>query len=218
MPDQSVSNIAAADALTLLLNNQHALGAAIEEITKWLSENGMETIADNAVGAMKTLDTNAQMLTDTIMRLRLAHFLEDETTLLTVLDALHERVAEPQAFDVEYYRQHRTFDDIEYAGIDVALKAIDVRAALASANPARGALRAWDLADQYQRRARVLARNGRDEEARTAALQAVGALRSAGPDQDIDAGGPDCNRTHPRSARRRRRAADGGGGRSLYCR
>ena len=48
-----------------------------------------------------------------IMRLRLAHFLEDETTLLTVLDALHERVAEPQAFDVEYYRQHRTFDDIE---------------------------------------------------------------------------------------------------------
>lgn len=123
-----------------------------------------------------------------IMRLRLAHFLEDETTLLTVLDALHERVAEPQAFDVEYYRQHRTFDDIEYATSEVALKAIDVRAALANANPARGALRAWDLADQYQRRARVLARNGRDEEARTAALQAVGALRSAGPDQDVDAG------------------------------
>lgn len=72
MPDQSVSNIAAADALTLLLHNQHALGAAIEEITKWLSENGMETVADNAVGAMKTLDTNAQKLTDTIMRLRRA--------------------------------------------------------------------------------------------------------------------------------------------------
>ena len=108
-----------------------------------------------------------------IMRLRLAHFLEDETTLLTVLDALHERVAEPQAFDVEYYRQHRTFDDIEYATSEVALKAIDVRAALANANPARGALRAWDLADQYQRRARVLARNGRDEEARTAALPLV---------------------------------------------
>lgn len=72
MPDQSVSNIAAADALTLLLHNQHALGAAIEEITIWLSENGMETVADNAVGAMKTLDTNAQMLTDAIMRLRRA--------------------------------------------------------------------------------------------------------------------------------------------------
>ena len=123
-----------------------------------------------------------------IMRLRLANFLEDEPTLLAVLEALHERVAQPLEFDVEYYRQHHTFDDIEYAGVEVALKAIDVRAALANAIPERRALRAWDLADQYQRRARVLARNNRDEEARTAALQAVAALRSAGPDQDIDAG------------------------------
>lgn len=123
-----------------------------------------------------------------IMRLRLANFLEDEPTLLVVLEALHERVAQPLEFDVEYYRQHHTFDDIEYAGVEVALKAIDVRAALANAIPERRALRAWDLADQYQRRARVLARNNRDEEARTAALQAVAALRSAGPDQDIDAG------------------------------
>ena len=123
-----------------------------------------------------------------IMRLRLANFLEDEPTLLAVLEALHERVAQPLEFDVEYYRQHHTFDDIEYAGVEVALKAIDVRAALANAIPERRALRAWDLADQYQRRARALARNNRDEEARTAALQAVAALRSAGPDQDIDAG------------------------------
>lgn len=123
-----------------------------------------------------------------IMRLRLANFLEDEPTLLAVLETLHERVAQPLEFDVEYYRQHHTFDDIEYAGVEVALKAIDVRAALANAISERRALRAWDLADQYQRRARVLARNNRDEEARTAALQAVAALRSAGPDQDIDAG------------------------------
>ena len=123
-----------------------------------------------------------------IMRLRLANFLEDEPTLLAVLETLHERVAQPLEFDVEYYRQHHTFDDIEYAGVEVALKAIDVRAALANAIPERRALRAWDLADQYQRRARALARNNRDEEARTAALQAVAALRSAGPDQDIDAG------------------------------
>ncbi|WP_313005509.1 hypothetical protein [Pseudomonas sp.] len=70
MPHDSDSNIATADALTLLLHNQHALGAAIEEITKWLSENGVEKVAENAVVAMETLDTNARAITDVIMRLR----------------------------------------------------------------------------------------------------------------------------------------------------
>ncbi|WP_442967961.1 hypothetical protein [Pseudomonas sp. YuFO20] len=62
--------IATADALTLLLHNQHALSAAIEEITKWLSENGVGTVAANAISAMETLDTNAQAITDSIMRVR----------------------------------------------------------------------------------------------------------------------------------------------------
>jgi hypothetical protein len=66
----SNSKIATADALTLLLHNQHALGAAIEEITKWLSENGVGIVADNAIGAMDTLDANAQAINDAIMRLR----------------------------------------------------------------------------------------------------------------------------------------------------
>jgi hypothetical protein len=35
------AHIATANALTLLLHNQHAIGAAIEEVTKWLSENGV---------------------------------------------------------------------------------------------------------------------------------------------------------------------------------
>ncbi|KKA06213.1 hypothetical protein VP02_18860 [Pseudomonas ogarae] len=70
MPDTSDSKIATADALTLLLHNQHALGAAIEEITKWLSESGVETVADNAVVAMETLDTNAKAIADAITRLR----------------------------------------------------------------------------------------------------------------------------------------------------
>lgn len=70
MPNNSDSNIATADALTLLLHNQHALGAAIEEITRWLSENGAERCADNALVALSTLDTNAKALTDAIMRLR----------------------------------------------------------------------------------------------------------------------------------------------------
>ncbi|VVN00717.1 hypothetical protein PS662_03331 [Pseudomonas fluorescens] len=70
MLDNSDCKIAAADALALLLHNQHALGAAIEKITKWLSENGVESVADNAVVAMETLDTNAKAITDAIMQLR----------------------------------------------------------------------------------------------------------------------------------------------------
>ena len=70
MSDNPEAKIATADALTLLLHNQHALGAAIEEITKWLSENGVGSIAANAMAAMETLDMNAQAITDAIMRLR----------------------------------------------------------------------------------------------------------------------------------------------------
>jgi hypothetical protein len=70
MSDNSEANIATADALTLLLHNQHALAAAIEEVTKWLSENGVGSVAANAMAAMGTLDTNAQGITDAIMRLR----------------------------------------------------------------------------------------------------------------------------------------------------
>lgn len=70
MPDNFESNIATADALTLLLHNQHAIGAAIDEVTKWVSENGVKEVALNAVMAMETLDTNAQALTDAILRLR----------------------------------------------------------------------------------------------------------------------------------------------------
>ena len=70
MPSHPESNIAIADALTLLLHNQHALAAAVEEVTKWLSDNGIQRVADNALVAMETLDTNAQSLTDAITRLR----------------------------------------------------------------------------------------------------------------------------------------------------
>ncbi|MDL5601681.1 hypothetical protein QS468_53840 [Bacillus subtilis] len=70
MENNSDANIATADALTLILHNQHALGAAIEEVTKWLSENGGEMVAENAVGALETLDANAKAITAAIMRLR----------------------------------------------------------------------------------------------------------------------------------------------------
>jgi hypothetical protein len=70
MPDNSEAHIATADALTLLLHNQHAICAAIEEVTKWLSENGVGSVAANAISALETLDTNAQNIKDAIMRLR----------------------------------------------------------------------------------------------------------------------------------------------------
>ena len=70
MPDNSEANIATADALTLLLHNQHGLAAAIEEITGWLSKNGLGSIAANATAAMETLDRNAQAITEAILRLR----------------------------------------------------------------------------------------------------------------------------------------------------
>ncbi|WP_053160418.1 hypothetical protein [Pseudomonas protegens] len=70
MTDNSDCKIATADALTLLLHNQHALGAAIEEITKWLSENGVESVAVNAVVAMETLDANSKAIADAIMQIR----------------------------------------------------------------------------------------------------------------------------------------------------
>ncbi|MGP6433509.1 hypothetical protein [Pseudomonas paraglycinae] len=70
MPNNSASNIATADALTLLLHNQHALAAAIEEVAVWLAATGAAVVADNAVMAMETLDTNAKAITDAIMRIR----------------------------------------------------------------------------------------------------------------------------------------------------
>lgn len=70
MPDNSEANIATADALTLLLHNQHPICAAIEELTKWLSENGVGGVAANTIAVMETLDTNIQGITDANMRLR----------------------------------------------------------------------------------------------------------------------------------------------------
>lgn len=72
MSGNSEAKIATADALTLLLYNQHAIGAAIEEITKWLAKHGVRSVAANALAAMETLDTNAQAITDAIMTLRLS--------------------------------------------------------------------------------------------------------------------------------------------------
>ncbi len=70
MPDNSQSKVATADVLTLLLHNQHALGAAIEEIARWIVHTGANAVADSAITALDTLDKNAQSITCAILRLR----------------------------------------------------------------------------------------------------------------------------------------------------
>lgn len=71
MSDNNHANIAAADVLTLLLHNQHALAAAIEEVGLWARTNGSSKVHDNVVGALATLDKNASAIAVGITNLRL---------------------------------------------------------------------------------------------------------------------------------------------------
>ena len=71
MPDSTDAKVATADVLTLLLYNQHSLAAAIEDLALWIKANGGNEAHANALAAMGPLDTNAQAITDAIMRLRL---------------------------------------------------------------------------------------------------------------------------------------------------
>ena len=70
MPDNSAANIATADVLTLLLHNQHALAAAIEELALWVRADGSPEVHDNAITALATIDTNASTITAGILKLR----------------------------------------------------------------------------------------------------------------------------------------------------
>ncbi|MFJ7106631.1 hypothetical protein ACIQU2_03195 [Pseudomonas sp. NPDC098740] len=58
------------NVLSALGVNKHAICAAIEEVTKWLSDNGVGSVAANATAALETLDMNAREITDAIMRIR----------------------------------------------------------------------------------------------------------------------------------------------------
>lgn len=70
MPDNTEAQIAAADVLTLLLHNQHALAAAIEEVALWAKSSGSSEAHENAVNALQTLDANASAITAGILKLR----------------------------------------------------------------------------------------------------------------------------------------------------
>lgn len=70
MPNSTDANITTADVLTLLLHNQHALAASIEELALWVRANGSPTVHDNAIAALDTLDRNATAITSAIELLR----------------------------------------------------------------------------------------------------------------------------------------------------
>jgi len=67
MPDH---NEAVASALELLLINQNAIGAAVEELSKWVAERGSSDVADNVTTALETLDLNANGIANAIRVLR----------------------------------------------------------------------------------------------------------------------------------------------------
>ncbi|WLG52244.1 hypothetical protein [Pseudomonas sp. FP1742] len=70
MPNNAEANIATADVLTLLLHNQHALAAAIEEVALWARSTGSPEAHDNDITALNALDINASAITAGILKLR----------------------------------------------------------------------------------------------------------------------------------------------------
>ena len=59
-----------ADTLELLLLNQTATRAALEELSLWVSQRGSTHIHDNVMEALKTLDRHANEIILGIERLR----------------------------------------------------------------------------------------------------------------------------------------------------
>lgn len=62
--------IATADVLTLLLHNQHALAAAIEEVSLWVKSTGSPDAHKNVIAALETIDKNASAITAGILQIR----------------------------------------------------------------------------------------------------------------------------------------------------
>lgn len=59
-----------ADALELIMINQNAIGAALEELSLWVSQRGSTGVHDNVQAALQTLDLNADAIKVGIARLR----------------------------------------------------------------------------------------------------------------------------------------------------
>ncbi len=59
-----------ADTLELLILNQSAIRAALEELSLWVSQRGSIHIHDNVMAALMALDTHAEAILAGIDRLR----------------------------------------------------------------------------------------------------------------------------------------------------
>lgn len=59
-----------ADTLELLLLNQTAIRAALEELSLWVSQRGSINVHDNVMTALMMLDTHSEAITIGIERLR----------------------------------------------------------------------------------------------------------------------------------------------------
>ena len=70
MPSNIDANITTADVLTLLLHNQYALAAAIEEVAVCVRSGGGTEAHINTITALETLDANAAAISDGIFKLR----------------------------------------------------------------------------------------------------------------------------------------------------
>lgn len=58
------------DALELLMMNQTALRAAIEEVSTWIRQRGSVNVHDSAMVALQALDVNADAVASAIEHLR----------------------------------------------------------------------------------------------------------------------------------------------------
>lgn len=67
MDDKAAST---ADALELLMMNQTALRAGIEELSTWIRQRGSVNTHENVLTALQSLDTNANAITIVIECLR----------------------------------------------------------------------------------------------------------------------------------------------------
>jgi len=67
MDDQILTT---ADTLELLLLNQAAIRAALEEISLWVSHRGSVHVHENVMAALTTLDIHAEAISSGITRLR----------------------------------------------------------------------------------------------------------------------------------------------------
>lgn len=59
-----------ADTLELLLLNQTALRAGLEELSLWIKQRGSTNVHDNMLSILHTLDTNVEAITSGIESLR----------------------------------------------------------------------------------------------------------------------------------------------------